>query len=83
MEVKYQVDGDIFREITGNWLCAFVKEYLIVTRTSETDQVGKTVEHFKLNDGRVFTREIQASQVDSLEDTKVSSLIRLVTQRVK
>jgi len=79
MDVKYQVDGDIFREITGNWLCAFVKEFVIVARTSETDHAGNTIEYFKLNDGRVFSREIQAAHAENTEDTKVSSLIRLVT----
>ena len=78
MDVKYQVDGDIFREITGNWLCAFVKESVIVARTSESDPAGNTIEYFKLSDGRVFTKEIQASYAENTEDAKVSSLIRLV-----
>ena len=84
MEVKYQVEGDIFQEITGNWLFAFVKEYVIVARSIEKNQAGNTIEYFKLNDGRVFTREIQASHVVDPEDANESSpLIRLVTQRAK
>ena len=56
MAVKYQIDGNIFFEITTNWLCASINEFLIKARQLDTDQAGNTVEHFQLNDGRVFTR---------------------------
>jgi len=56
MTVRYQVDGNIFREITTNWLCASVNEFLIKARQIDTNQVGNTVEYFQLNDGRIFTR---------------------------
>jgi len=65
MSVKYQLDGDIFREITANWLCANVKEYLVKARMVETDQAGNIIENFQLNDGRVFTRQIQAQQLSN------------------
>jgi hypothetical protein len=60
MSVKYEVDGDIFREMNGNWLYVRVKEYLITARKIEKDQDGNTSEYFQLNDGRVFTRKIPA-----------------------
>ncbi|MFZ5912523.1 MAG: hypothetical protein ACOYYU_21165 [Chloroflexota bacterium] len=62
MKVRYQVDGDIFREISTNWLCAYVNEYLIKARRFATDQAGNPVEHFQLNDGRVFTRLVSEPQ---------------------
>ena len=60
MSVKYEVDGNIFREMNGNWLAVRVKEYLIVARKVEKDQAGNVSEYFQLNDGRVFTRLISA-----------------------
>ncbi len=56
MTIQYQVDGNIFLEITTNWLCAYANEFLIKARQFDTDQAGNTIEHFQSNDGRVFTR---------------------------
>ena len=56
MAVQYQVDGNIFLEITTNWLCAYAREFLIKARQFDTDQAGNTIEHLQLNDGRMFTR---------------------------
>ena len=56
MAVQYQVDGNIFREITTNWLCAYANEFLIKAHQIDTDQAGNTVEYLQLSDGRVFTR---------------------------
>ena len=61
MTVQYEVDGDIFREINGNWLYVRVKEFLIKARKIETDQAGNVSEYFQLNDGRIFTRQIPAA----------------------
>lgn len=62
MSVKYEIDGDIFREMSGTWLFVRVKEYLIKVRKVETDQAGNVSEYFQLNDGRIFTRKIPAAQ---------------------
>lgn len=62
MAVRYQIDGDIFREITPHWLCASINEFLIKFRKTDVDQTGATVEHLQLNDGRVFTRLIPCPQ---------------------
>lgn len=62
MAVKYQVDGNIFREITPNWLCASVSEFFIKARRIATDQTGNTIEYFQLNDGRVFERQVPSFQ---------------------
>ncbi len=70
MTVQYQVDGNIFREITSNWLCAYVNESLIKARQLDTDQAGNTVENFQLSDGRVFTRLISASQATAPRKSK-------------
>jgi len=56
MAVKYQIDGNIFREITTSWFCAFVNESLIKARQVNADQSGNAIEYFQLNDGRVFSR---------------------------
>jgi hypothetical protein len=63
MAVQYQIDGDIFREIKTNWLCASINEFLIKARQLDTTQAGGTVEYFQLNDGRIFTRLVPISQV--------------------
>jgi len=70
MAVKYQVDGKIFREITTNWLCASINEFLIKARQFGADQTGNTIEYFQLNDGRVFTRPVPSFQ--SVEVSKDS-----------
>ncbi len=62
MTVQYQIDGNIFREIKINWLCASVNEFLIKARQVDTTQAGKTVEYFQLNDGRMFTRLVPIAQ---------------------
>ncbi|MEW6028383.1 MAG: hypothetical protein ACOYZ8_10540 [Chloroflexota bacterium] len=63
MAVKYQVDGDIFREITEKWPFAYVSEHLIRARKYGTDQAGNQIEYFQLSDGRVFERAVTRSQV--------------------
>ena len=83
MSIKYQLDGDIFREITTNWLCANVKEYLVKARVVETDHAGNIIENFQLNDGRVFTRQIQTPQFSNTNrqysrGSKMNSLIRKI-----
>lgn len=85
MSVKYQVDGDIFREITEKWLSAYVKEYRIRARVFETDQAGNIIENFQLNDGRVFTRQIPVSRASSAGESKAppSGMPRLAPQRVE
>ncbi len=62
MAVKYQVDGDIFREITEKWPFAYVTEHLIRARKFETDASGNQVEYFQLGDGRIFQRAVPRSQ---------------------
>lgn len=62
MPVSYQVDGNTFREITSKWLFAYVSEYLIKARRFDTDEAGNQIEHFQLNDGRVFSRLVSAPQ---------------------
>ena len=66
MAVQYQVDGNIFREISANWLCAYVSEFLIKARKLDTDQAGNTVEHLQLNDGRIFTRLVPSLQSSNI-----------------
>lgn len=56
MAIKYEVDGDIFREIDEKFLVAHVNEYLIKARVLQTDAAGNKVEFFQLNDGRCFSR---------------------------
>lgn len=62
MTVNYQVDGDIFREITTNWLCASINEFLIKMRKTELDQDGAVIEFLQLNDGRIFSRPVPVVQ---------------------
>ena len=62
MAVRYQIDGDIFREITPHWLCASINEFLIKARKTSVDQAGAVVEYVQLNDGRVFTRPVYSAQ---------------------
>ena len=85
MAVKYQVDGNIFREITEKWLFAYVKEYRIKARVFETDQAGNMVENFQLNDGRFFTRTIPVTRAsDTGEETKARIPVpRLAPQRAE
>ena len=65
MPIKYEVDGNIFREINENWLVASVNEYLIQAREIKTDRLGNKIEMFQLNDGRVFTRLVALSYAAS------------------
>jgi hypothetical protein len=60
MAIKYEVDGDIFREINEKFLVAYVNEYLIKARVLQTDAAGNKVEFFQLNDGRCFSRTISS-----------------------
>ena len=59
MSVQYQIDGNIFREITSHWLCASVKESLIKARQTDT---ANAVEYVQLSDGRIFSRSMQTHQ---------------------
>jgi hypothetical protein len=74
MAVQYQVDGNIFSEITTNWLCAHVREFLIKARQLGTDQAGNAVEYFQLNDGRVFTRLVPGPQATNIPQTHTPRL---------
>ncbi len=56
MTVQYQINGDIFSEITTTWLCAYSRDFLIKARQHDTDQAGNTIEIIQLSDGRIFTR---------------------------
>lgn len=58
MAIKYEIDGDIFREINEKFLVAHVNEYLIKARMLQTDAAGNKVEFLQLNDGRCFSRII-------------------------
>lgn len=58
MAVKYEIDGDIFREVNVKFLVAYVNEYLITARAIQTDAAGNKSEIFQLNDGRWFSRSI-------------------------
>ena len=74
MAVQYEIDGDIFREMTINWLCACTKEFLIKARQFDTNQAGETVEYVQLNDGRVFTRmipNVQTGNVPKISKTRL------------
>jgi hypothetical protein len=74
MSVKYQVDGDIFREITTNWICASINEFFIKIRKTELDQDGAVIEFLQLNDGRVFSRPVpilQAVNVSRVHNTRM------------
>lgn len=73
MSIKYEVDGNIFREMSGNWLYVRVKEYLITARKMETDQDGSMSEYFLLNDGRVFTREISVSNTSDVKPSQAQT----------
>jgi hypothetical protein len=58
MAVKYEIDGDIFREINVKFLAAYVNEYLITARATQLDAAGNKREFFQLNDGRWFSRAL-------------------------
>ena len=73
MSVKYEVDGDIFREMRGNWLYVRVKEYLITARKIETNQDGSISEYFLLNDGRVFTRRIPVPNTSNVKPSQAQT----------
>jgi hypothetical protein len=80
MAVQYEIDGNVFREITTNWLCAYVKEFLIKARQIDTNQAGDTVEHVQLNDGRVFTRLVDNAQ--SVNVSKASNALLWNTRAI-
>ena len=58
MAIKYEIDGDIFREINVKFLVAYVKESLIIARGIQTDAAGNKSELLRLNDGRYFSRTL-------------------------
>ena len=62
MTVQYQINGDIFSEITTTWLCAYSRDFLIKARQHDTDQAGNTIEIIQLSDGRIFTRATSNAQ---------------------
>ena len=74
MSIKYQVDGNIFREITEKWLCANVSEYLIKARRIETDSAGNKIENYLLNDGRMFTKVLTGQQASNVTGETKSHL---------
>jgi hypothetical protein len=80
MAVQYEIDGNVFREITTSWLCAYVKEFLIKARQIDTNQAGDTVEHVQLNDGRVFTRLVGNTQ--SVNVSKASNTLLWNTRTI-
>jgi len=79
MSIKYEVVGDIFREMSGNWLYVRVKEYLITARKTETDQDGNISEYFQLEDGRVFTREIPAPNASGAKTSQAQTSVPQLT----
>jgi hypothetical protein len=72
MATQYQIDGDIFREITPHWLCATISEFLIKARKTDIDQDGTVVEYVQLNDGRIFSRP--ACSVQATDASRKSSV---------
>ena len=74
MSIKYQVDGNIFREITEKWLFANVSEYLIKARRIETDSAGNKIESYLLNDGRMFTKVLTGQQASNVMGESKSHL---------
>jgi len=80
MTVQYQIDGNIFREITTNWLCATVNEFLIKARQLDVNQAGNSIEYVQLNDGRIFTRPVPSFQAADI--SKDSNFRRQNTQPV-
>jgi hypothetical protein len=75
MSIKYQVDGNIFREITEKWLCANVNEYLIKARRIDTDSAGNKIENYLLNDGRMFIKMLTGQQASSVMEESKSHLM--------
>ena len=65
MPTKYQINGDIFLEITEKWPFAYVKECLIRAREYIVDSAGNKKEYLQLSDGRVFTRSVAGMQFGS------------------
>jgi len=74
MSIKYQVDGNIFREITEKWPCANVSEYLIKARGIETDSAGNEIENYLLNDGRMFSKVLTRQQASNVTGESKSHL---------
>ena len=83
MAIRYEVDGDIFREIDVKFLAAYVKESLIVARTIQTDAAGNKVELFQLNDGRWFSRALAPQRQAAIvrESTSPARIPQRVTDR--
>lgn len=73
MAIKYEVDGNIFREIEVKFLAAYVKEYLITARAIQTDSAGNKVELFQLNDGRCFSRTLAPHRKTAIARESTSS----------
>ena len=74
MSIKYQVDGNIFREITEKWPFANVSEYLIKARGIETDSAGNKIENYLLNDGRMFSKVLTGQQASNVMGESKSHL---------
>jgi hypothetical protein len=74
MSIKYQVDGNIFREINEKWLCANISEYLIKARGIETDSAGNEIENYLLNDGRMFSKVLTGQQASNVMGESKSHL---------
>ncbi|HLO16319.1 MAG TPA: hypothetical protein VK206_15915 [Anaerolineales bacterium] len=81
MAIKYEIDGDIFREINEKFLVAYVNEYLIKARVLQMDAAGNEVEFFQLNDGRCFSRIITPHRESAVvrEPTLPSTIPQRVT----
>ncbi len=58
MAVKYEIDGNIFREVNVKFLVAYVNEYLITARAIQVDAAGNKSELVQLNDGRWFSHAL-------------------------
>jgi hypothetical protein len=72
MAAKYQIDGDVFREINVKFLVAYVSEYLITARRTQTDAAGNKSELFQLNDGRWFSRTIPSPHKTAIAKESIS-----------
>jgi hypothetical protein len=85
MPTKYQINGDIFLEITEKWPFAYVKECLIRARELRMDKAGNRKEYLQLSDGRVFARTVAGLQVGNLaQDARAQVTVpRLAVSRIQ
>jgi hypothetical protein len=85
MPIKYQVNGDIFLEITEKWPFAYVKECLIRAREYRMDSAGNKKEYLQLSDGRVFARSAAGMLLtSSAQDARTQITVpRLAVSRIR